>query len=145
LPEFARELTAAKEDGRVKLYVTWRMLHCRQDHPGLFTRGEYVPVDAQGSRREHVCAFLRRLESHEALAVAPRLLTHLQPGGDRLPLGGDVWQDTLVLVPNVSPKGRWRNLFTDELLSTFAQEGHMALRVTEVLANFPVALLMAER
>jgi (1->4)-alpha-D-glucan 1-alpha-D-glucosylmutase len=143
LPELARELTAAKEDGRIKLYVTWRMLHCRQDHPGLFTRGEYIPVDAHGSRREHVCAFLRRLESHEVLAVAPRLLTHLQPGGDGLPLGADVWQDTFLLMPNVPPKRRWRNRFTDEVLTTFEQEGHAALRVAEILASFPVALLMA--
>ena len=32
----ARELLEAKEDGRVKLYVTWRGLSCRQEHRGLF-------------------------------------------------------------------------------------------------------------
>jgi (1->4)-alpha-D-glucan 1-alpha-D-glucosylmutase len=144
LPQFARGLAAAKEDGRIKLYVTWKMLHCRREQADLFTRGEYYPVDAFGSRREHVCAFLRRLEARWALAVAPRLLTHVQPGGDGLPLGSDVWQDTLLLLPAVDMNLRCRNLFTDEVLSPFAHDGQAALRLAKVLANFPVALLVAE-
>src|SRR5206468_2741938 len=32
--ELARELLRAKEDGRVKLYVTSQALRCRRDHPG---------------------------------------------------------------------------------------------------------------
>src|SRR5437764_2427969 len=34
LAALARELIAAKEDGRVKLFVTTRALHCRREHPG---------------------------------------------------------------------------------------------------------------
>ena len=50
LRDLARDLVAAKEDGRIKLYVTHRSLACRRDHPGLFTAGEYVPLAAEGSR-----------------------------------------------------------------------------------------------
>jgi (1->4)-alpha-D-glucan 1-alpha-D-glucosylmutase len=144
LPDFARELTTTKEDGRIKLYVTWKMLHFRREHADWFTRGEYHPVDAHGSRREHVCAFLRRFEARWALAVAPRLLTRVQPGGDGLPLGPDVWQDTLLLLPGVGTNLCCRNIFTDEVLTTLAHDGQAALRLAEVLANFPVALLVAE-
>ena len=33
--ELCRELLAAKEDGRVKMYLTWRVLQARKAHPGL--------------------------------------------------------------------------------------------------------------
>src|SRR5207302_5606337 len=46
LPELARELTATKEDGRIKLYVTYRSLHCRREQPALFTTGEYLSAEA---------------------------------------------------------------------------------------------------
>src|SRR5262245_44810950 len=62
LAEFARELVLAKEDGRIKLYVTWRGLNSRRDHAGLFSEGEYLPCSMAGTRREHLFAFVRRNE-----------------------------------------------------------------------------------
>ena len=41
----ARELLGAKEDGRVKLYVTWQALTCRREYRGLFSVGEYMPIE----------------------------------------------------------------------------------------------------
>src|SRR5258708_20744101 len=37
--DLARELTANKADGRIKLFTTRQGLHCRREHPGLFTSG----------------------------------------------------------------------------------------------------------
>jgi maltooligosyltrehalose synthase len=54
-----------------------------------------------------------------------------------------VWQDTLLLLPGGGLDQRWQNLFTCEVLTTFAQQGQRALRAAEVLANFPVALMVA--
>src|SRR5262249_2445931 len=48
LTQLARDLVQTKEDGRIKLFVTHRGLHCRRDHPGLFTQGEYLPATAVG-------------------------------------------------------------------------------------------------
>ena len=59
LRELARELVAAKEDGRIKLYVTHLTLQCRRENPGLFTDGAYVPLEAEGPRKDHVFGFAR--------------------------------------------------------------------------------------
>jgi (1->4)-alpha-D-glucan 1-alpha-D-glucosylmutase len=56
----ARELASAKEDGRVKLYVSHRALRYRKEHPALFATGEYLPLETSGPRQEHVFAFARR-------------------------------------------------------------------------------------
>lgn len=140
--ELARELTGQKEDGRIKLYVTRQALHCRRDHPGLFSTGEYVSIDAAGPHRDHVCAFLRRAEGRSALVVVPRLLTGLvEPGA--APVGPGVWEGTALPLPAGSPGGPWHNVFTGEDLGTAGQPGPAALPLADVLAHFPVALLLA--
>jgi len=142
LAEFARQLAASKEDGRVKLYVTWRALHARRDHPGLFTTGEYLPADVVGSRHDHVCAFVRRREGGVAVAAAPRLMTRLVPKAGELPLGAAVWEDTRLLLPGVEPGRRLRNVFTGEEVTVDEQEGKATVAAAALFAHFPVALLL---
>ncbi len=142
LVEFARKLAANPEDGRVKLYATWRTLHARRDNPGLFTTGEYLPADATGSRRDHICAFVRRREGRLAVVAAPRLITGLVQQTSDLPVGAAVWEDTRLLLPGVEPGRRLRNLFTGEELTAGDEAGQASVTAGEVFANFPVALLM---
>ncbi|HKP75908.1 MAG TPA: malto-oligosyltrehalose synthase [Longimicrobiaceae bacterium] len=118
-----REMMEAWHDGRPKLYVTHVALCARRDHPDAFKAGEYLPVAATGSRAEHVVAFARRGGGCTLLAIAPRLVATLGDAG---------WEDTALSGDVVA--GRWRNLFTGE---EFDQ-----LRLADMLANFPVALLV---
>ncbi|HJT77308.1 MAG TPA: malto-oligosyltrehalose synthase, partial [Gemmataceae bacterium] len=141
--ELARGLVAAKEDGRVKLYVTYQALHCRRDHPGLFSAGEYLPLNATGARAEHLFAFARRAGEQWAVVAVPRLLTRLVPDVGRPPLGAEVWQDTRLLLPGVDPGARWRNFFTGEGLAAAEQQG-LSLAAADIFAHFPVALLLGE-
>jgi (1->4)-alpha-D-glucan 1-alpha-D-glucosylmutase len=143
LAEFARRLAETKEDGRVKLYVTWRALHARRDHPGLFTTGDYLPAEAVGSRGDHVCAFVRRAEGAVAVAAAPRLMTRLVAQTGELPVGAAVWEDTQLLLPGVEPGRRLRNVFTGEEVVVREREGKSMVAAADVFANFPVALMLA--
>lgn len=138
----ARELTAAKEDGRVKLYVTWRALHTRRENPGLFTSGDYLPAEASGERKDHVFSFVRRQGGRSALVVVPRLLARLSPEGERLPQGPQVWKDTALALPEGTPR-RWVNVFTGEVLAAGQRGDRAMLPVFGVLNHFPVALLFA--
>jgi len=142
LAAWARQLAAAKEDGRVKLYVTWRALSARRANPGLFTTGDYLPAAVIGRAADHVCAFVRQHAGRVSVAAAPRLLTHLVPQVGDLPLGAAVWNDTRLLLPGVAPGQRLRNLFTGEQVTAVEDEGQAAVRVAEVFASFPVALLV---
>jgi (1->4)-alpha-D-glucan 1-alpha-D-glucosylmutase len=143
LPALCRELTETREDGRVKLYLLMGALHCRRDHPGLFTAGEYLPAHADGGRDENVCAFVRRSQANMALAAAPRLLTRvIEPG--ELPLGEIPWGEARLHVPAGGPGRRWRNVFTGEVVTTAEHEGKDSVRLAEVFAHIPVALLLLE-
>ena len=130
----ARELTETKEDGR-------RGLHCRHEHPGLFTEGEYVPTLAHGERSEHVFAFLRRLGERWAVAAVPRLVAKLLLGVGGLPLGPGVWGDTMLVLPGVRPRERCRNIFTGEVHDPSERDGQTVLPLADVFAHFPVAVL----
>ena len=142
--ELARDLTHAKQDGRIKLYVTAQALRCRRDHPGLFSTGDYLPAETTGARRDHVFGFSRRLGDRQAIVAVPRLLTRLVPAPEGLPLGAEVWQDTRLLLPDGEPKPSWHNLFTGETLTCVDSEEQPALSLAEVFADFPVALLLSQ-
>jgi (1->4)-alpha-D-glucan 1-alpha-D-glucosylmutase len=130
-----RELVERWEDGAPKLYVTHVGLRARQDHADAFTRGEYLPVTASGARAEHVVAFARRGAGSTLLAVVPRLVAELTRDRDFAIPDRDVWEDTALTGDVVA--GRWRNLFSGEEMETPAD----GLRLADVLADFPVALL----
>jgi (1->4)-alpha-D-glucan 1-alpha-D-glucosylmutase len=141
----ARELLAAKEDGRIKLYLTWKALEFRAANPALFTRGEYVPLAAEGSAAEHVVAFARRAEEEEVIAVVPRLVVGLTGGEAVDPLGPDIWGETRLILPGAEPGTRYRDLFTSETIETAAAEGGATLPLAELFAEFPFALLAHQR
>jgi len=140
----ARELIGSKEDGRVKLYVNALALRCRREHPGLFSIGEYLPGESIGAKREHVFAFARRHGEAVAVAVVPRLLTQITREPMELPLG-DAWQDTQVLIPGLRAGFRWKNLFTGMYLADNETNGQQTWALRQVLEDFPIALLIAER
>src|SRR5262249_32342128 len=133
-----------KEDGRIKLYVTYQGLRCRREHPGLFSRGDYLAASAEGSRAENVFSFVRRQKDGWAIAAVPRLVTRLTPSVDSLPLGPEVWQDSVILLPSIRPEQLCRNVFTGETLAPAVRNGKTVLPLSQVFANFPVALLIAQ-
>jgi (1->4)-alpha-D-glucan 1-alpha-D-glucosylmutase len=144
LADLARELTVGKDDGRIKLYVTYRALHCRRDHPGLFAQGEYLAAPVSGLQQDHLFAFMRLLGNRRALVAVPRLLAGLLLQDNTLPLGPDIWQDTGVLLPAAMPGERWRNVFTGEVLTTTEYQSRPFLLAADMFADFPVALFVAQ-
>lgn len=165
-----RELLSSWEDGRVKLYLTYKALRYRRDRAKLFAEGDYLPVDAIGPNREHVCAFMRRHAGVWAMVVVPRLVAGLQIEAARLqsgarsdhralrgtlddlptarpPLGRTVWGETSLVLPDQAPVA-WHNVLTGQTVRrdggpTTACAGS-ALPVAAVLDEFPVALLEGE-
>ena len=143
--ELARDLVAFKEDGRIKLFVNYRTMQCRRDHPGLLSAGEYFPIAAEGPKAGHVFAFARQAGDVRASVAVPRLPAGLAPDPNRPPLGLEVWQDTRLVLTGVHPGVRWRNVFTGEVLVAEECDGQPSLAAADVFANFPIALLLSDR
>jgi (1->4)-alpha-D-glucan 1-alpha-D-glucosylmutase len=139
LAGLARQLMQRFEDGRVKLYLSWRCLTLRREHQTLFEVGDYLQLDVKGLHAQHLCAFARQYGHQSSITVVPRLVYRLT--GDRLPLGRTVWDDTRIEVP----PGNWRNWLSGESLGAEFIAGSWSLSAGEVLQHFPVALLLADR
>ncbi|HEY0721209.1 MAG TPA: malto-oligosyltrehalose synthase [Gammaproteobacteria bacterium] len=135
---FVDELTANLQDGRTKLYLTWRTLQLRQDNPDLFRDGDYLPLQISGPHAEHLCVFARRHGDQTVVVAVPRLIYRL--AGGAIPLGDVIWGATTIELPG----GTWRNWLTDEPLEADNLEGSWQLSAGRLLRHFPVALLVSD-
>ncbi len=129
------EMLASWQDGRIKMYLTWKALNARRTYPELFQSGDYIPLRIKGKRRESVCAFARRYGERWALIAVPRFFTQLS-GVNMPPVGKQVWQENRIILPGNAPQ-KWWNVFTDEVI-----ESAESLLLAEVFGTFPVAMLV---
>lgn len=135
-------LLQTPEDGRLKLYLTWKALGLRQRHPEVFQQGEYFPLTVEGSRANHVVAFCRRLENTSVLVIAPRLVATLLHKTDTPPTGPQVWEDTRVLLPDNNPE-KYYNVLTGALVDIRKAESSSCLNMSEIFAILPGALCIS--
>jgi len=117
----ARVLIRA-EEGLPKMWTIHKALQLRRERPEWFgAEAEYVPIEVDGAKHDHVIAYLR---GDAVATIVPRLV---------LMLGG-AWRDTVVMLP----EGRWRNRLTGVNV-----EGG-TISVKSLLKDFPVALLVRD-
>ena len=128
----AAELLARYEDGDVKLFVTHRALVARRDHRALFLRGDYRPLGGP----ENVVAFLRVFGQKRMLCAVPRLSRTVTRGAAPFPVGA-VWGERTLRVPAT---GTYRNALTGAVVKIAGP-----VRLAELFADLPVALLLHER
>jgi (1->4)-alpha-D-glucan 1-alpha-D-glucosylmutase len=129
------ELLSSQEDGRIKLFLTHKVLQARKEYLEVFQKGEYLPLEVGGKFKDNIVAFARSLGDTMAITIAPRFLTALvQPG--EYPLGEQVWADTQLHLPQGSVS-TWRDAITDQTIS-----GSGAIAIGQILQHFPVALLL---
>jgi (1->4)-alpha-D-glucan 1-alpha-D-glucosylmutase len=130
-------LLKAPEDGRVKLFLTTKLLQARQAYGDVFTYGSYQPLTVSGQFADRIIAFARCYQNTTAIAMAPRFLTTvIKPS--QLPIAHEIWQDTQIELPqNIG--STWKNAITGEM-GTCSR----SLLVGETFQHFPGALLIAQ-
>jgi (1->4)-alpha-D-glucan 1-alpha-D-glucosylmutase len=128
-PPRLAELLEEWRDGRIKLFVTLKLLRLRRERPELFTSGSYTPVAVAGRFAECCVAFVREHKGATILVVVPRL--SLRVGNPPI---GAAWADTRLEMPKALGAGK--ALFADVDVSV--PGGPLPLR--EVLREFPVAV-----
>ncbi len=119
----AAEIVRRMDRGMPKLWLVYKALHLRREHPEWFgAEAEYTPVYAEGSKKEHAIAYLR---AGRVATIAPRWNVKLGAG----------WAATSLSLP----EGRWKNELTGDAVPGGA------VRLQQLLARFPVALLTREQ
>ncbi len=124
----AGALLTTWRDGRIKMFVTHRLLALRRQQAALFASGSYTPVAVRGAHAERVVAFERTHGASSLLVIVPR---HTAALG--YPPVGEVWEDTHVAA--TEPERRYRGVFTG------CEHGGAPLALAEALGELPVAVL----
>jgi (1->4)-alpha-D-glucan 1-alpha-D-glucosylmutase len=106
------------EDGLPKLWVIFKALQLRREHPDWFGRNSaHLPMVVDGPKKDYVIAYLR---GENVAVIAPRW---------NVKLGGNFASTTVEI-----PEGTWHHLLTGENF-----EGG-SVRAQNLLKRFPVAL-----
>ncbi len=133
-PALAEEVLRAWPDGRVKLYVTWRLLHLRREHPA-FTGGPYAPLETTGPQGEKLVAYARE----RIVVVVPRLVRSVfapRDGAPRVAYGREA-----IRLRSVDA-ARFVDRFTGRVISAHTDADGTYLEAAELLSTFPVAVLV---
>lgn len=123
-------------DGRIKQFVIARTLALRARNPNLFQAGEYRPLRVEGSRADHIFAFVRAHGGHAVIVATTRLAAHLPGVAERPLVSIPAWEGTVVLPPRYAVGRAFHNALT---AATGTISGR--LPVTELLADLPAAVL----
>jgi len=118
-------------DGRIKLFLTQRLLLARRANRALFDRGSYLPISLSGTFADCCIAFARIHEDRFVLVFAPRLSSRIG-----FPPLGERWRDTSAQWPAELPRELVRDVFTE---AEFRSE-HSEIRLADAFARLPVAV-----
>lgn len=130
-----KQLLTNYQDGRIKLFLTYRTLLARQQHLDLFQKGAYIPLEVIGKYQEHLIAFARYYNQTTAITLVPRFLTRLIDPYHP-PLGSEVWGDTQLVIPHTF-QANWTDALSDRQIAPAN-----VISIGEILQHFPVALLI---
>ena len=117
-------------DGRIKLFLTQRVLRFRRENAELFRHGNYTPLSLTGGLADCCIAFAREFEGRSIVVLAPRLSSRVG-----FPPIGEAWGDTAVQLPNDGAEAR--DLFTNDVIRPNDSE----ISLQQVFARLPVAAL----
>lgn len=102
-----QDLVRTWPDGRIKLFLTQRVLQFRREHVELFQNGEYLPMTPSGTFAECCVSFARQLADQWIVVIAPRLSSRID-----FPPIGENWKDTAIEFPEALPLKHAHDLFT---------------------------------
>ncbi|SMF04108.1 (1-_4)-alpha-D-glucan 1-alpha-D-glucosylmutase [Xaviernesmea oryzae] len=126
------------QSGRLKQQVIAALLHLRQEAPTLFRKGEYLPLEATGKRKDNIVAFARAEADDALIVIAPRLVLEAFHAG-LFPAGTEWWGETEITLPPKLANRRYRDIRAGETVDP--QE---RIAVAPLFGEYPFALLLAE-
>ena len=139
------DLAAWARDGRLKLLVTAAGLRLRRRHADLFLRGDYTPLVTEMTVPGDCVAFARTLDgSPPVLFLAPRLCAALCTPEHPIPLGGEAWKTSRVMLPPPLRDRTFRHEVTGATITPTAGNDSCWIFLGQVFDEVPVGILIAD-
>jgi len=126
--QVTRELLQHWQDGGIKLFVTSALLGYRKSNAGLFEKGTYEPLAAEGFAADTLCAFRRHQGSSELLTIV----------STDARLEAASFHAAKLPIPEKMRSSAWCDLFAGRVIGL--EDGCLPLR--EAFLELPVAVLI---
>jgi (1->4)-alpha-D-glucan 1-alpha-D-glucosylmutase len=139
LPRLGREFVQNWQDGRIKLFLIWKVLNLRRQYPRVFLDGQFLPMKAIGKRANNLIAYARRQRDVWIMTVVPRWLAGSKAPLS-LPYSSRFWLGSHIVLPADAPQS-WVNVLTGDLTKASLLRQGTRLPMRDVFGNFPVAVL----
>jgi (1->4)-alpha-D-glucan 1-alpha-D-glucosylmutase len=103
----AHDLVRNWTDGRIKMFLTHRVLQFRRTHGELFQQGDYLPINPSGTFADCCVSFFRKLADKWIVTIVPRLSSRVG-----FPPVAELWKDTAIQIPETLSLAHAHDLFT---------------------------------
>lgn len=131
-----QQLWRERFSGKIKLWLTHRLLRERNTEPDLFSHGEYIPLPAEGVYKENILGFARRLKDMAYVIAVPLHTAGLLEEEQKTVFELD-WKDTRITIPFAVLNAK--DVFAQEVIT-----GVKAIPVKDLFKDFPFALWKCE-
>lgn len=102
-------------NGKIKLWLTQKLLQYRTANPELFMSGEYIPLKVNGKYKNNILAFVRQYGEKWLLVAVPLFMAKLCDA-DKNKISNFDWATTEIVLPELAPC-KWQSIFkTDSTL-----------------------------
>jgi (1->4)-alpha-D-glucan 1-alpha-D-glucosylmutase len=126
------ELLQNWPDGRIKMFLTQRLLQFRKEQVDLFRQGNYLPLSAAGELQNCCISFAREFGGKWIVVIASRLSSQIG-----FPPIGEKWRDAVVELPEKLLLGHVREIFTGREIRLDGR----GLGVAEAMSLLPFAVI----
>ncbi|MFP4162808.1 MAG: malto-oligosyltrehalose synthase [Chitinispirillaceae bacterium] len=136
-PDFISEALENSHDARIKMFIIHTLLNHRNENSEFYECAHYEVLRTEGRFKRNLFAFRRHYKDKQLVVIVPRFLSEVAAQG-RLPLGTEVWRDSVVKLRDGMGE-RYTHLLTGK--KTVANDGSVS--VGEVFGDFPGAVLFS--
>jgi malto-oligosyltrehalose synthase/4-alpha-glucanotransferase len=132
---FWKHLWKDRHSGKIKLWLTHKLLQWRKEQKDFLQQAEYIPLNINGTYKNHVLAFARKYKQNLYIIAVPLHLAELCKAQGKS-INEIDWKNTGIVLP-----GKLSGEIENVLTGTAFEE---KISIKELFSQFPVALLKAQ-
>ncbi|MCF8361440.1 MAG: malto-oligosyltrehalose synthase [Prolixibacteraceae bacterium] len=121
-------------NGKIKLWLTHRLLQFRKENPELFMYGEYIPLKVNGKYGQNILVFARQYKEKWLLVAVPLFMAKLCNANGSEILSFD-WSNTEIVLPEHAPR-KWQGV----LQTTSVMNVRGVIGLNKIDLNLPMII-----
>ncbi|MBO9684174.1 MAG: malto-oligosyltrehalose synthase, partial [Flavisolibacter sp.] len=130
-----QQLWQDRYNGRIKLWLTHKLLQWRKSLKDFLQKAEYIPLPVDGTYKKHILAFARKHKQTLYIVAVPLHLAEMGRQQEKEISELD-WKDTEIVLPG-KIAGDIENILTGERFKD-------KISIKDLFSNFPLALLKTQ-